>query len=339
MEPNGIQKIQQWLGGYAATQILLCSDELGVFEALRENGRDLADLASRLQLPEPSLERLLIAASALGLLLREGDTFSLTPLAQAHLLRGPGYAGGMFHHVKHHLYPLWHHLDDAIRENRAQWSKLPGGDARPFESMYRDPRSLAGFMEAMFSHTSAGTRALLEQNGFDFGRFRHVLDLGGASGGFLIPVLQQFPALQATIFDLPPVEPIARANAERFGLADRLGFLAGDFFRDPLPTGADLIVLGHILHDWNRQDGTLLLRKIVEALPSGGAIFVNEFFLNESKDGPVMPACLNLTMLVATQGEEHTPSEYEQWLREAGFARTETWQDALARGYVVGWKD
>lgn len=337
MEPNGIMQIQQWVSGFAATQIVLCCDSLGVFEALREGPRDIAGLASALKLPADSLERLLIAGAALQLLQRTGDTFALTPLAQMHLLRGgQQYAGGMFHHIKHHLYPLWNHLDEAVREDKPQWTKLPGMQENAFASMYQDPAALRGFMEAMFGQTYAATQEIL--GAFSFEPFRHIMDVGGAAGGFLIPVLQRYAQMRGTIFDLAAVEPVAQEKLQAAGLEGRLRFVCGDFFRDALPRDADMIALGHILHDWNREDGTRLLQKIYEALPSGGAVFVHEHFLDDTRDGPFFPAFLNLNMLVAAHGKERTAAEYEAWLQETGFARTQSWKGNSPRGFVLGFK-
>lgn len=332
-----MMQIQQWASGFAATQILLCCDSLGVFEALRNGPRDLADLSGSLKLPAGSLERLLIAAAALQLLRRAGGTFALTPLSQTHLLHdGQQYAGGMFHHIQHHLYPLWNHLADAIREDRPQWTKLPGMQENPFASMYQNPEELRGFMEAMFSQTFAATQEILTN--FSFEPFRHVMDVGGAAGGFLIPVLQRYPHLRGTIFDLAAVQPVAQEKIAAAQLNERLRFAPGDFFRDPLPRDADLIALGHILHDWNRDDGTRLLTAIFEALPAGGAVFVHEFFLDDTLDGPFFPAFLNLNMLVATTGKERTAAEYETWLQEVGFRKTQSWKGNSPRGYVLGFK-
>lgn len=337
MGPNGIVQIQQWVSGFAATQIVLCCDSLGVFEALRNGPLSLPDLSAALNLPADSLERLLIAGCALQMLLRKGDSFSLTPLSQTHLLPGgQQYAGGMFHHIKHHLYPLWNHLEEAIREDRPQWARLPGKNDDPFASMYQDPAALRGFMEAMFSQTLVATRELLEH--FSFEPFRHIMDVGGAAGGFLIPVLQRYPQLRGTIFDLAAVQPVAQEKIAAARLEGRIQFVAGDFFRDPLPHGADLIVLGHILHDWSREDGTRLLQAVRTALPSGGAVFVNEHFLDDTRDGPFFPAFLNLNMLVATHGKERTAADYEAWLQQAGFQRTQSWRGDSPRGYVLGWK-
>jgi O-methyltransferase involved in polyketide biosynthesis len=164
------------------------------------------------------------------------------------------------------------------------------------------------------------------------------VDVGGAAGGFLIPVLQRYSGLRGTIFDLAAVQPVAQEKIAAAHLDGRMQFVAGDFFHDPLPRDADLIVLGHILHDWNREDGTRLLQAIFEALPSGGAVLVHEHFLDDTRDGPFFPAFLNLNMLVAAHGEERTAAEYEAWLQEAGFQRTQSWRGNAPRGYVLGWK-
>ena len=91
-------------------------------------------------------------------------------------------------------------------------------------------------------------------------------------------------------------------------------------FADQLPTGADLIVLGWILHDWDDASAQVLLKRCFDALPSDGEILILDMVLNDDRSGPVFPALMSLNMLVATvSGRERTSSEFFGLLESAGF--------------------
>ena len=154
---------------------------------------------------------------------------------------------------------------------------------------------------------------------FDLSRFRRLADLGGATGHLAIAACERYPELHATVFDLPIVIGMAREYAARSAARDRIEPIAGDFFRDGLPE-ADLYALGRILHDWPEDRIRLLLSKICEALPAGGALLVAEKLLDEDKSGPTPVHMQSLNMLVCTEGRERTLTEYTALLREAGFA-------------------
>jgi hypothetical protein len=110
-------------------------------------------------------------------------------------------------------------------------------------------------------------------------------------------------------------------------------------FVDPLPTGADLIVLGWILHDWDDAHCVQLLRRCYEALPTNGAVLLLEMTLDDDKTGPLPTALMSLNMLVATVGgKERSGVEYQQLLAQAGFSRSEVHKLHAPRDYIVGYK-
>lgn len=161
---------------------------------------------------------------------------------------------------------------------------------------------------------------------------------GGASGAFFAAVLPKNPAVRGTIFDLPPVEEPARDCMKRFGLAERVDFVGGDFFKDELPADADMVVLGYILHDWDTDRGTELLKKVYASLKPGGAVFLAEGLFNEEKTAPAAVGFMDLNMMVATTGSERTGGEYEQWLQKVGFTRTSHARCQGPKSFVVGYK-
>jgi hypothetical protein len=323
--------------GFAASQILFNSDELGLFDMLKDCPRSLESLSQATGIKPRPLERLLIGCCSFQLMRRTGTTFELSEVARSCLLKTePGYVGGLFSFFKRGMYPLWEHLETALREEKPQWDRVPGiGKTGPFEAMYRDQKALREFQDAMFQLSYPTGLAACDT--FDFSGFHAAVDIGGGTGGFVIALCERFPSIRASIFDLPPVEKAAAETIARHGLKSRIDFVRGDFFSDPLPP-ADLYILGDILHDWGLDDGTRLLQNVYGALPSRGAVCIVENLLSENRDGPPLSAVINLTMLVATYGEQHTPAEFAEWLGRIGFRDFEHRFLPAPRGIFVGWK-
>jgi acetylserotonin N-methyltransferase len=168
---------------------------------------------------------------------------------------------------------------------------------------------------------------------FDLSDFRHLVDLGGATGHLAIAACHVYPELHATVLDLPAVQPFALEYIEASGLSDRISFVAADFFVDELPK-ADLYTLGRILHDWDDSKINKLLRRIFLALPRGGALLVTETLVDDDRRGPTYTLMQDLNMLVCTDGRERTEAEYSVLLQTAGFSsvqfrRTDSVVDAI----------
>ena len=149
-----------------------------------------------------------------------------------------------------------------------------------------------------------------------------MVDLGGATGHLALAACERYPQLRATVFDLPVVIAMARGYVPASTARDRIELLAGDFFRDPLPQ-ADIYSLGRILHDWPEDRIRLLLLKICEALPAGGALLIAEKLLDEDKSGPTPAHMQSLNMLVCTEGRSAPWPNIRALLRGAGFTSIE----------------
>lgn len=324
--------------GYVNSQVLFSADDHGVFDFLEPGPRDLQSIATHAGIGVGPAERMLIVLCALGLLKRDGAAFELTDASRTCLLKSqPTYVGGMFPFMKNALYPLFAHFDSALADPKPQWEKIPGMSPEgPFEALYKDEPSLRDFQRTMFALSYPTAMAACEH--FDFSKFESIVDVGGGTGGFVNAVCDRFPNVGGTIFDLPPVEKAAMDTARERENEGRIRFIRGNFFTDPLPTDADLFVLGDILHDWSEEDGTKLLKKVYEALPEHGALCVLENLFHESKDGPYVSSIINTTMLVAAFGEQRAPSELERWLSGIGFERFEHRFLPTPRDVFVAWK-
>jgi acetylserotonin O-methyltransferase len=309
------------IGAFRRSKAMFTAVRLGVFDELESNSQTAKALAAKLDLNASALSRLLDACVALGLLRRDGETYHNTATASRYLVASsPDTLAGYIICSDQSLYALWSHLDDAVREGTHRWTQIFGRRDALFSHYFRDEASTAAFLGGM--HGFGQITSPLVLKAFDLGSFTHLVDLGGATGHLAIAACEAYPSLTATVLDLARVEPFARVHISRSRAAERIRFVAGDFFKDALPEG-DLYALGRIVHDWSEPQIVNLLQKIYYALPTGGGLLIAEALVDEDKSGPVYALMQDLNMLVCTDGKERTFSEYRELLKAAGFAKVD----------------
>jgi ubiquinone/menaquinone biosynthesis C-methylase UbiE len=147
---------------------------------------------------------------------------------------------------------------------------------------------------------------------------RRLLDVGGGTGLYSIAWLQRHPSLHAVVWDRPEVLKVAQEMAQRFGVADRLECVPGDMFTSPVPTGADVVLLSNILHDWDVPECRALISRCAGALPPDGQLLIHDVFLNDGLDGPLPIALYSAALFILTEGRAYSAAEYRGWLVEAG---------------------
>jgi len=313
--------VLELIDAFRRSKTMFAAVSLGVFEALHEGAADAPGLAARLlghaAAPEP-LERLLDACVGLGLLHKRDGAYTNRPIAEAYLCdHGPLSLTGYVRYSNEALFPMWAHLEDAVREGAHRWTQTFGWEGSLFDHFFKTDDRRRSFLRGMHGFGQLSSAAVVAA--FDLSRFRRMVDLGGATGHLAIAACEKYPDLRAVVFDLPVVIEMAQEYVAASAAGDRIHPSAGDFFRDDLPA-ADLYCLGRILHDWPEGRIRLLLSKIHDALPPGGALLIAEKLLHADKSGPTPVHMQSLNMLVCTEGKERTLAEYVELLRGAGFA-------------------
>ncbi len=259
-----------------------------------------------------AMDRLLDACVGLGLLVKNGEEYVNTPLADEYLTRSsPRTLTGYIRYSNDALYQLWEHLDDAVIEGTNRWTQTFGTEGGLFAQFFRTPEAQRDFLMGMNGFGMISSPAVI--GAFDLSRFTSFVDLGGATGHLALAARDRYPHMKATLFDLPSVIEVAQEF-----VGDRVSLVAGDFFIDPLPAG-DLYAVGRILHDWTEAKIVALLKRMFDALPELGGLLIAEKLLKEDRSGTVTTHMQSLNMLVCTEGRERTLSEYSELLRGAGF--------------------
>lgn len=300
-----------------ASKVLLSAVEMRLFTELAHGPEKFEALSGRLGLHPRAALDFLDSLVALGFLQRQDGAYSNTPAADLFLdRRKPTYVGGLLEMANHRLYPQWGRLTEALRTGKAQSELGDGG----FESLYADPARLREFLAAMSGISRGTARAIAAK--FPWHWYNTFVDVGTAQGDTAAQIALAHPHLTGTGFDLPQVGPIFEDYAASLDLSARLRFAPGSFFDDPLPR-ADVVIMGHILHDWNLDTKRMLLRKAYDAVPEGGAVIVFEAIIDDDRSANAFGLLMSLNMLIETpDGFDFTGADCQGWMRETGFRET-----------------
>lgn len=314
-QPN-LDRIMQLGLGFWGSKTLLSAVELGVFTALANNVMTGKVLSEHLGLHPRSACDFFDALVALGMLHRNGDQYVNTPETNFFLDRKkPSYIGGMLEMANARLYPFWGSLTEALRTGQPQ-NEIKTGESL-FDTLYNDPVRLRLFLQSMTGISMGASKAIAKK--FQWGTYKSFADIGTAQGGLSVQLALAHPHLSGIGFDLPVCRPIFQEYVDSFGLGDRLRFCSGDFFTDPLPA-ADVLVMGHILHDWSLEEKRALISKAYGILSPGGVLLVFESLIDDDRQKNVFGLLMSLNMLIETSGGfDYTGADCSAWMREAGF--------------------
>ena len=316
LSPDAILKLGL---GFWASKTLLSAVELGLFSLLARGPLDAHTLADHLGLHPRSARDFFDTLVALKMLERNGEVYSNTAEADLFLDREkPTYVGGVLEMANQRLYPFWGSLTEALRTGKPQNEVKQGENL--FAALYADEDRLRSFLKGMTGLSLGAAIAIAEK--FPWDQYKTFLDVGTAQGGVPVQIALAHPHLTGGGFDLPIVRPIFEEYVNSHGLGDRLRFYTGDFFNDPLPE-ADVIVMGHILHDWSLEDKLMLLSKAYDAIPKGGAVIIYDSIIDDDRRENVFGLLMSLNMLIETpDGFDYTGADCKRWMREVGFEQT-----------------
>src|SRR5258708_23538253 len=131
-------------------------------------------------------------------------------------------------------------------------------------------------------------------------------------------IVKRYPNVRAVVLERPSAAEVAQRILRGRGLSDRMQVQAGDMFKDPLPTGADVALLSGTLHNWGPPQAQAILLQCRQALMPGAKLLISEQVLDEAADSPIGPLC-SLNMMVLMGGREYSKAEYVSMLSAADF--------------------
>jgi acetylserotonin N-methyltransferase len=306
---------------FRRSQTMFTAVSLGIFDLLESGAKSAETLASVTHTDLRAVRRLLDGCTGLGLLEKRDGVYANAAVADEYLRRvSANTLAGYILYSKEALYPMWGHLDDAMREGAPRWNQTFAVEGGIFSGFFRTPQAKHEFLLGMHGFGQISSPAVVRV--FNLGRFQRLVDLGGATGHLAIAACERYGSMHGVVFDLAEAVAEAHPHIVASNAADRLEAIEGDFFADALPP-ADLYALGRIIHDWDEEKIGVLLGKIHAALPPGGGILLAETLLDDDHCGPVASLMQSLNMLVCTEGRERSVEEYRELLEHFGFERVE----------------
>lgn len=297
------------LGYYWETKILLTAVKLDVFSALDRKSRSVEDVAQKVGADARALSLLMNALVSTGLLTKEADRYSNTTVAQSYLVRSEAEFVGHLLLLHDAEWGNWAKLEETVRTGCAPVTR------HIFETDSELGANVLAVLHRIGKQSGPGFAQRLH-----LGEAETLLDLGGGAGTNAMAFCSVYPALQATVFDLPQTLTIAERTVKEAGFDQRVALKAGDFNRDGLGGPYDVILMSDILHYQDGPGNAALVAKTLTHLTPGGRLIIKDRFLDPSRTSPAWTTAFAVHILVNTEhGACFTTAEALDWMNRAGF--------------------
>lgn len=306
-------ELRRKIMGYIVSQAIFVVAELGIADQLADGPAEVGQLARESNVDPQALYRFLRVLAAEGLFVEEPDgTFGLTPAGG--LLRddAPGSLRHFCDLMSGQAYQVWAQAMYSVRTGKPAFDHVFGQPY--FDWIAQRPEDAAAFNKAQAGLVRLRMLPLLERDWRDTGT---VVDVGGGNGELLTALLARHSHLDGVVFELPHVVAQAAPAAGDVASADRIRWIAGDFFHE-VPAGADTYVLAQVLHDWDDEKAAAILGTCRRAMPAGSRMLIVDQVIPDNA-APHPGKLLDLHMLVLLGGQERTENSWRKLLDQSGF--------------------
>ncbi|MCK5577984.1 MAG: methyltransferase [Planctomycetes bacterium] len=331
MDKNNSQdnpnRIMDLVFGFQRSRVILTAYELGVFTALSGESKTSREIAKIIGADERAADRLMNALCAIGLFDKSGEKFSNSSVTAKFLVKdSPDFMSGLLHSV--HTWDSWSTLTQSVRQGTSVLKK---------DINERGKKWLTAFIEAM--HWRAMKHAQQVVSLIDCSGVMNVLDVGGGSGAYAMAFAQVKEGIQSTVFDLSKVIPLTQTYIKKAGLTDKVRTVIGDYNKDDLGDGFDLIFFSAVIHINSPEQNRKLIEKAAKALKPNGQVVVQDFIVDENRTSPPFAALFALNMLVATEcGDTYPETEVRNWLLAAGLSEVIRKDTEFGTSLIIGRK-
>jgi len=310
------QRLEELTASRRALPTLALAQELNFFATFTDTSFTIEQVADQLNLSSRAAEAMVAVTAALGFLSAGPDLhFSLTDLARTYLLPESPFYQGL-------VVPK---TDPFLCQLRKAFLQTTDDPIEPFavEMGNLSSTQVENFISRMHTMTLPTGSTLAQQPVFS--KMKNLLDVGGGSGSLSLAISSFNPQIHCTILDLPLVCEIADRNIRQYNLSDQIQTLPTDIFKDQWPSNFSGVLFGNIFHDWDLNSCYQLAQRSFEALIPGGWICLHEMLMNESKNGPLVSACMSVAMVLHERGKQYTPMELSELLTSTGFTDFQVW--------------
>ncbi len=310
------EALLQMVFGYQLSQAVYVAAKLGIADLLSAGPQSGEDLGRATGVHGPSLDRVMRVLCSAGVFTKDqAGRFIMAPLAR-YLLAGGSHS--VRDYALMHGSPwFWRGWDlpYSVTTGKAGFAHAHGQEF--FQYLAQHPEASALFDRAMTG--AAPQRHADVAAAYDFSQVRTVVDVGGGNGGLLAAILKANPRLKSILYDQPHVVAGADLILSEVGVADRCRIVAGDFFAS-VPEGGDTYILAAVIHDWDDDRASVILKNCARAIGRRGTLLLVERVLPAATTGDTLKFLSDLNMLVLLGGRERTEEEFRALLVGAGFS-------------------
>ena len=308
----------QLIIGFWVSRAIYVAAKLGLADLVKDSPKTADELARLTGTHSPSLYRALRALASVGVFTDDGrGRFAQTPLSETLRSDTPGSLRALaIVELGQEHYPAWGNLMHSVKTGEIAFDNLFKQNA--WEYYAQNPEDASNFNESMRGLTEIVNVAVLEA--YDFSGADKLVDVAGGTGRLISSILSACPRMRGVLFDLPHVIAEAGPLLDAAGVRDRCETSTGDFFRS-VPEGGDAYVMKWIIHDWDDEKSTAILKNIRRAMDEKGKLLLIEMVVPEGNQ-PDLSKFLDLDMMVMTGGRERTEAEFNSLLAASGFKLT-----------------
>lgn len=306
------------INAYYRTAAVKAGIQLGVFDAVGEEGKTLAEIAQVCRASARAIRILCRFLVSIGFLKNAGDLFFMTREMALYLdKKSPRYLGGSIDFLlSPYIMDAFRDLASVVRTGRIA---LPDeGVVSPNHPQWVE------FARAMAPILSLPSVLVAELADRQANRPLKVLDVAAGHGLFGLAIAQRNPKASVTLIDWENVLQVARENAAKADVLDRVEFRAGDAFTVDFGEDQDVIIFANFLHHFDETVCEKILKKAHAALKDGGRVLTVEFIANEDRTSPALAAEFSMMMLGTTPGgEAWAYSDLERMFKRTGYGQVE----------------
>ena len=310
------QVVLERMFGIIDNKALFIAVDLGVPDLLVAGPRSAAELAAATSVEEDALDRLLRYLASRGVFRADRHgRYTNNPVSDFLRVDHPwSWRSWVLYFGSPWNWEVWKNLDVRVRGHADAVVAAHGCDFFTYVNE-RDPEAGAAFNDAMAS--GSRMQALLFAEHYDFPGVRSVCDVGGGTGSVLARILTKVPSARGTLLELPALADDAARVFESAGVADRVQFVAGDFFAS-VPAGCDLYLLFSVIHDWADEECVRILRTVAKAMTPGSRLAVVEPHIERGPASNFAKASDLLMLALTSGGRERTLAQFAALWEQAG---------------------
>jgi hypothetical protein len=316
---NPAEQVLHIAMGYMASSALYLASSLNIPDELAGGPKDVAELARASGANEDALFRILRLLASMGVFAEPGPRrFALTPAAELLRKDVPGSLRGMAVFLPDPLhFRVYADLMHSVMTGKPAVDKTLGMPV--FEYLAKHPDYSQVFNDAMTALSAPVVGAAIDA--YDFSTIGTLVDVAGGHGEVLMSILKACPEVRGILADVGHVMEGAKPRIAAAGLSNRCDAVAIDFFTS-VPAGGDAYIMKHIIHDWDDERASLILRNIATAMGGNrGKVILLEAVLRGAGE-PDLGKLLDIEMLAMPGGRERSADEFKALFARSGFEMT-----------------